>query len=241
LANQNDDSLTRKQLNLTNIIASPTLQRKRQPSVAYDYRFHDIAIDSSDSIVNLGADDEHNLIAHYLYLLNNKSQQAGTYDSLSSTEPSSLLSVKSYEERIEQLESKNRQLMRQITALKDGKSNGDQSRPGSTTCGSVNQSPNDAEKNGFLDELNGLRSKKVDLENCLGNLQTRRAALMNQLDNLMKEFKDLDMNGNNGQMEVGTFNSQFSTSISVTERQYSTNSDTMDTIDDRDLVSFSPV
>lgn len=82
-----DEQLTRKELNLTNIIASPTGQRKfgvlgLPPSSGAagleHYRFYDIAhldhqqlpgSNSANSITTLGADEEHTLIGHYLHLL----------------------------------------------------------------------------------------------------------------------------------------------------------------------------
>lgn len=231
LASQSGEDLTRKHLNLTNIIASPTHQRRILPSHSREYRFHDIAVDNSDSISNLGPNEEHSLIFHYLYLLKHKSQNE-THDSLTSTEA---LNLKSFEKKIEQLENKNRHLMQQITHFKDSKSSGG-SRAPLTIDGSLNDSQTSSEKNVFLDELMGLRQKKDDLEDYLGTLQDRRKVLMVQLDNLMKEFKDLDVNGNNAQQAMESLMGKFSTSLTTEPLQYSNHSEMDTMIDDHDLV-----
>lgn len=305
-----DEQLTRKELNLTNIIASPTGQRKfgvtfgLPPSSASStatavehYRFHDIVnLDhhhnhhhhqlpgshSASSITNLGADEEHTLIGHYLRLLSSaantsnagKSEAAAAAQAtktrhFDSSLPSAAAAVvnysrignggsgtdlHSYEKAIDALESRNRLLMSQIAQLKVG-GGGRSSRINSTASSTSNHQPdhsaaaaarNDNEQragtpnqpagNTFFDELLALRRKKDDLEKYLGELNDHRKVLMVQLDGLMREFQELDVNGNSGAgTSDGTasepsFSRQSSVATTV-ERQCSTVS-AMDTLDE---------
>lgn len=240
---QNENNLTRKQLNLKNIISSP-LFRKRQ-SVTYEYRFRDLEFDNSDSISNISCDEEHALISHYLYLLNSKYENKETPESFSYD----LNGVKGFEKTIENLENKNRLLMKQISNLKDRKADKKQR----TLCKQDTPNLSD-EKDVFFDELIVLRRKKDDLEDYLNSLQDKRKVLMFQLDNLMKEFQDFEAsnaaplevlntiqsvhNNNTGQTAMANLIQQFSSNSIASGQAYSNHS-SMEIADDHDLVSFN--
>ncbi|KAJ6218040.1 hypothetical protein RDWZM_009197 [Blomia tropicalis] len=185
VSKQNDeaDKLTRKHLNLRDIISSPQL-RRRELMVNYEYRFQDHVIDK-DSLSNLVVNDEHDLIAHYLYLLDNKSEKQST--SAFTTDDNK--SVQTYEKTIEQLENRNRELMQRISKLKEVKGESFQNNARTESPQSIESSQ--TEKSVFFEELVALRHKKDDLENHLNSLQDRRKVLMVQIDNLMNEFKHL--------------------------------------------------
>ncbi|KAH9399556.1 hypothetical protein TYRP_017970 [Tyrophagus putrescentiae] len=270
-----DEQLTRKELNLTNIIASPTGQRKfgvtfgQPPSSAAaaaagveHYRFHDIVhLDhhhrhhqlpgshSANSITNLSADEEHTLIGHYLRLLSSAAATASKSEGAQPTPrtrhfDSTLPAVNysriaggnagdlhSYEKAIDALESKNRLLMAQIAQMKVGGGGG-----------GVERWQRCRRRQRFFDELLSLRRKKDDLEKYLGDLNDHRKVLMVQLDGLMREFQELDVNGNSGgaggtsdgTASEPSFSRQSSVATTV-ERQFSTVS-AMDTVDELESV-----
>ena len=176
----------------------------------------------------------------------------------------------SYEKAIDALESKNRLLMAQIAQMKVGGGGGGVNRStrvnstSSTTSNNMDHTAhvaalrNDNERaatpqssgggsgvvvgNAFFDELLSLRRKKDDLEKYLGDLNDHRKVLMVQLDGLMREFQELDVNGNSGgaggtsdgTASEPSFSRQSSVATTV-ERQFSTVS-AMDTVDELESV-----
>ncbi|KAF2368470.1 EF-hand domain type 2 [Trinorchestia longiramus] len=120
-------------------------------------------------------DDEHRLIAHYAHCL---ALQHGT-NTTSGTpgdgadaaiSPSCLDSFKVQKELILELETKNREITKEINKIKE-----------QTQAGSNNPA--------LASELRTLRSHKCQLEGQLGGLQDSRKQLMQQLEVLMNRLK----------------------------------------------------
>lgn len=168
LPDVNKNNLTKKRLNLSNIISSPKSQKSLTPT--YDYVIQDLSpVTINLSSYNLNQNEEHNLISHYLYLLKNN-QSNSNQDSLNE-----IRDITSYEQTIDKLETKNRELMRRIAELKK-----------KNLKSEINS--HDPQNSDFFQQLVSLRRKKEDLEVHLNSLSNKRKALVQQLECLMKEL-----------------------------------------------------
>lgn len=115
-------------------------------------------------------DEEHQLIARYAARL--------AQESRSPCEPTPLPdnSSRAQRELIAQLESKNKEILREIERLRRQQDSDQQQ-----------QQPQSGP--GVIDELRALRQRKDELEGHLGTLQDSRRHLMVQLESLMKMLK----------------------------------------------------
>ncbi|XP_024081580.1 dystrobrevin beta isoform X3 [Cimex lectularius] len=159
-----------KPLNLSHIVPpSPLLNHNGFPDYGYD------SLDSrtnarspGKSIQSLRLDDEHKLIARYAARLAQEVQAGRT-----PTETSlNLDTSRAQRELILQLEAKNREIMREITRLRQQESVGTEENPA------------------LMSELRALRKRKDELETHLTSLQDSRRHLMLQLEGLMKLLKN---------------------------------------------------
>lgn len=116
-------------------------------------------------------DEEHQLIARYAARLAQESRSPSDPNSIGDN------SSRAQRELIAQLETKNKEILREIERLRrqqDGDPQQQQSQSGP----------------GVIDELRALRQRKDELEGHLGTLQDSRRHLMVQLESLMKMLKN---------------------------------------------------
>lgn len=113
-------------------------------------------------------DEEHRLIARYAARLaqENRNTNAGGGENVN------MDGARQQRELIAQLESKNKEIMREIARLRQQEAE------------QVNQ-----ESPALMNELRALRQRKGELEGHLGALQDSRRQLMGQLEGLMRLLK----------------------------------------------------
>lgn len=127
-------------------------------------------------------DDEHRLIARYAARLAIENQSV--VNRAVSEGSLSLDSSRAQRELISQLESKNREIMREIARLRRQQELEEGNAAAvSATCGGQDNPA-------LVTELRALRLRKDELENHLQNLQDSRRQLMVQLEGLMKMLKN---------------------------------------------------
>lgn len=165
-AANNADNLIKKRLNLSNIISTKSPMSPTSPM--YEYVFKDITSECSE-VPNYSSDEEHKLIAHYLYLL--KNQNGSNQNSIQETND-----ISGYEKMIETLEGRNRDLMKRIAEMK-------------IKNGQLSQNSAGSKDSLFLNELVSLRRKKDELESHLNTLSEKRKHLVHQLNALLNEFQ----------------------------------------------------
>ncbi|XP_050546261.1 dystrobrevin beta-like isoform X2 [Daktulosphaira vitifoliae] len=172
-----------KTINLSHIIPpSPLLNHYGFSEVSLNSQFNTLDSKNSSASPDIHAisldynsmDDEHKLIARYAARLAAEAKSVGK---VSSEGFLSLDTSKTQRELIMQLELKNREILREITILKqqqamDGFSSGMDENPA------------------LMDELFALRNRKHELESHLTSLQDSRKQLMVQLENLMKLLRN---------------------------------------------------
>lgn len=135
-------------------------------------------------------DDEHRLIARYAQSLANFSKGASVAANPSSSE---IINDISQQQRvISQLETKNREIMKEISRLRQEKQENEirdtrLKSSGYYPSSSVSQQQYDPL---LLTELAALRQRKEELESHLSALQESRRELMIQLEGLMKLLKN---------------------------------------------------
>ncbi|XP_050421611.1 dystrobrevin beta-like [Adelges cooleyi] len=120
-------------------------------------------------------DDEHKLIARYAAKLAAKAKEVGRAPSEGSL---SLDTSRAQRELIIQLESKNREITKEIARLRK-----QQEMEG--FCSGISE-----ENPALMSELRALRNRKHELESHLTSLQDSRRQLMVQLEGLMKLLKN---------------------------------------------------
>lgn len=113
--------------------------------------------------------DQHTMMARYAARL----AKEGSKDSSSSSGINELTTQKTQRELIAQLESKNKEIMREIQKLRQQEQ----------------EAPNQDNPQ-LVTELRALRQRKGELEGHLGALQDSRRQLMQQLEGLMKLLKN---------------------------------------------------
>ncbi|XP_029722899.1 dystrobrevin beta isoform X5 [Aedes albopictus] len=141
-----------------------------------NFRGTGLSLDSNGTSVTRGGansnDEEHRLIARYAARLAQESRTPGS----SAPDPVQigLDSSRAQRELIMQLESKNKEIMREIQKLRR-QQEAEQVQP---------ESP------ALMNELRALRQRKGELEGHLGALQDSRRQLMAQLEGLMRMLKN---------------------------------------------------
>lgn len=127
-----------------------------------------LAMDSTMSRNCMSSDEEHKLIARYAAKL-------AAEDSGSSRDspPIGFDGARRQRELIAELESKNKEIMKEIQRLRRQE-----------------ESEVDADDPNLIKELRALRQRKGELEGHLSNLQESRRHLMSQLEGLMKMLKN---------------------------------------------------
>lgn len=116
------------------------------------------------------SDDPHTMMARYAARL----AKEGSKDSSSSSGINETTSQKTQRELIAQLESKNKEIMREIQKLRQQEQ----------------ETSNNTDNPQLVSELRALRQRKGELEGHLGALQDSRRQLMQQLEGLMKLLKN---------------------------------------------------
>ncbi|XP_074599509.1 dystrobrevin alpha-like [Brevipalpus obovatus] len=193
-----DDFGINRRINLSNVVpASPgNSMSNGYRGLPGEYSFDDdILADrlapSSYPRSNFGCnidnlDEEHNLIARYAAKLAN--HEADMIDSVPDQKGEMMAEITRQKQIISQLESKNREIMREITRLRfnkqlDGKNLADDYYE-SRTYNSSNYG-----RECDLEELGALRVRKEELENHLLLLNQNRKELSNQLESVMQYLR----------------------------------------------------
>ncbi|XP_045599525.1 dystrobrevin beta isoform X3 [Procambarus clarkii] len=122
-------------------------------------------------------DEEHRLIAHYAARLANQTSQSGS-ESVDSSPGFDASSAQ--RELIQSLEAKNRDIMREINALRNRV----------YVCRRQQERVEGSSNPTLVAELRSLRSHRHELESNLSYLQDSRKQLMQQLESLMKMLKN---------------------------------------------------
>lgn len=118
-------------------------------------------------------DEEHRLIARYAARLAQENRSTATTNTLSSADTNVHMDgARQQRELIAQLESKNKEIMREIARLRQQE-----------------QEQMSQESPALMNELRALRQRKGELEGHLGALQDSRRQLMGQLEGLMRLLK----------------------------------------------------
>ncbi|XP_071530699.1 dystrobrevin beta-like isoform X2 [Panulirus ornatus] len=121
-------------------------------------------------------DEEHRLIAHYAARLANQTAHSGSESVDSSPE----FDANAQRELIQSLEAKNRDIMREINALRNRV----------YVCRRQQERAEGSSNPTLVAELRALRSHRHELESNLSYLQDSRKQLMQQLESLMKMLKN---------------------------------------------------
>lgn len=138
-----------------------------------DSRATQRSLDSAGaSMTRAGAssDEEHRLIARYAARL---AQENRTPNANTENVPIGMDNSRAQRELIQQLEVKNKEIMREIARLRRQQE-----------AESTQESP------ALMNELRALRQRKGELEGHLGTLQDSRRQLMQQLEGLMRMLKN---------------------------------------------------
>lgn len=129
-----------------------------------------ISMDSAMSRNCISSDEEHKLIARYAAKL---AQEDGSASQCQDSPPLGYDGARRQREIIAELESKNKEIMKEIQRLRQAETDID--------GGEFEPS--------LLSELKALRQRKGELEGHLGALQDSRRHLMSQLEGLMRMLK----------------------------------------------------